>query len=173
MILREANKADVSAMQRVRLSVRENVLSDPDRITEDDYVAALDELGRTWVVETDGRIVAFATGYRTGSIWALFVHPDHERSGYGHVLHEAVTGWLWSLGLKRIWLNTSAGTRAESFYTSRGWKRCGECSGGEIRLELSEPFSAGPASRCAVDQSLEEDGRPLGGPAPAAGEPSP
>ena len=37
-------------MHRVRLAVRENVLSDPNRITASDYLAALDELGRTWVV---------------------------------------------------------------------------------------------------------------------------
>ncbi|MDB6163464.1 MAG: family N-acetyltransferase [Xanthomonadaceae bacterium] len=50
-------------MQRVRLAVRENALSNPDRITEADYLAALDDLGRTWVVEADGAIAAFATGY--------------------------------------------------------------------------------------------------------------
>lgn len=42
---REANKADIPAMHRVRLAVRENALSDPTRITESDYLAALDTLG--------------------------------------------------------------------------------------------------------------------------------
>ncbi len=126
-------------MQRVRLAVRENALSDPSRVTESDYLAALEELGRTWVVEIDGEIVAFATGYNIGSIWALFVHPDHEGCGYGKALHSTVVAWLWSLGLKRIWLATGPGTRAERFYISQGWRPCGTVPGGDIRLELGGP----------------------------------
>lgn len=126
-------------MHRVRLAVRENVLSDPNRITESDYLAALDALGSTWVVEANGEIVAFATGYKSGSIWALFVHPDHEGRGYGKTLHSAVVGWLWSLGHKRIWLTTGPGTRAERFYISRGWESCGTDPGGDVRLELGRP----------------------------------
>lgn len=128
-------------MHRVRLAVRENRLSDPARITEADYRAALAELGCTWVVEEEGEIVAFATGYRSGSIWALFVHPDHEGRGYGHVLHSTVVGWLWSLGLTRLWLTTSPGTRAERFYVARGWQPCGQTESGELRLELSKTLS--------------------------------
>lgn len=123
-------------MHRVRLAVRENVLSDPGRITEADYVAALDEVGRTWVVEVDGDVVAFATGYRNGSIWALFVHPDHEGQGHGTALHATVVAWLWSLGHGRIWLTTAGGSRAECFYLSRGWRACGTDKRGDIRMEL-------------------------------------
>jgi len=36
---------------------------------------------RAAVVEPDGGIVAFAAGYRSGNIRALFVHPDHEGRG--------------------------------------------------------------------------------------------
>ena len=126
-------------MQRVRVAVRENVLSDPGRVTQADYLAALDELGCTWVIETEGEIAAFATGYRSGSIWALFVHPDHEGLGYGGMLHSAVVNWLWALGHRRIWLTTAPGTRAERFYISRGWQPCGTVPAGDIRLELSRP----------------------------------
>lgn len=126
-------------MHRVRLAVRENVLSDPGRITESDYLAALDVLGRTWVVEVDGEIAAFASGYRSGSIWALFVHPEHEGRGYGKALHSVVVAWLWSLGHERIWLTTGPGTRAERFYRSLGWQPCGTVPGGELRLELVGP----------------------------------
>lgn len=129
-------------MQRVRLAVRENRLSDPGRITFADYVAALDDLGRTWVVESGGgEIVAFGTGYKAGSIWALFVHPDHEGHVHGTALHGAIVDWLWSLGLSRLWLTTSPGTRAERFYIALGWQPCGIVSSGEQRLELL----AGPA----------------------------
>jgi GNAT superfamily N-acetyltransferase len=137
--LRQANKSDIPAMHRVRLAVRENVLSDPGRITESDYLAALDELGRTWVIETNGAIAAFATAYRNGSIWALFVHPDHEGHGYGKALLSTAVAWLWSLGHKRIWLATAADTRAERFYLSQGWQRCGTVPGGDIRYELGGP----------------------------------
>ena len=126
-------------MHRVRLAVRENVLSDPNRITESDYLAAFDDVGRTWVIEANGEIAAFATGYKNGSIWALFVHPDHEGRGYGQRLHSIVVAWLWSLGHKRIWLTTGAGTRAERFYLSQGWLACGTVPGGDVRLELSGP----------------------------------
>lgn len=126
-------------MHRVRLAVRENTLSDPNRITEADYVAGIEQSGRTWVVEAQGEIVAFATGYESGSIWALFVHPDHEGRGHGTALHSAVVGWLWSLGHGHIWLTTGPGTRAERFYVSRGWRPCGAASGGDIRLALHRP----------------------------------
>lgn len=136
---RQAEKADIPAMRRIRSAVRENALADPGRITESDYLAALDELGRTWVIETDGEVAAFATAHRNGSVWALFVHPDSERLGYGTALLSAVVGWLWSLGHRRIWLTTAAGTRAERFYLDRGWQPCGTVPGGDIRLELAGP----------------------------------
>ncbi|MEZ5564013.1 MAG: GNAT family N-acetyltransferase [Gammaproteobacteria bacterium] len=138
-MLRQAGEPDIPAMHRVRLAVRENALSDPNRITEQDYVAALHALGRTWVVEDNGEIVAFATAYKSGSIWAMFVHPDHEGRGFGTALHSTVVAWLWSLGHKHIWLTTAAGTRAERFYISKGWQRCGTVPGGDIRLELNRP----------------------------------
>ena len=66
--LRPAVRPDIPALQRVRLAVRENRLSDPTRISETDYVAAMEELGRTWVIEEGGDVVAFASGYATGTV---------------------------------------------------------------------------------------------------------
>ena len=117
MMLRLANRADIPGMHRVRLAVRENRLSDPARITEADYIAAMEDLGRTWVIEAGGEVVAFASGYATGSVWALFVHPDHEGRGYGKALHATMIDWLWSLGHARLWLTTSPG-RAPNVSTS-------------------------------------------------------
>lgn len=139
MTLRQATRSDIPAMQCVRLAVRENTLSDPTRITVADYIAALEDLGRTWVVESHGEIAAFATCYRDGSIWALFVHPDHEGRGYGRALHSTMINWLWSLGHTRLWLTTDPGTRAERFYIAQGWESCGIVPGGELRLELGGP----------------------------------
>jgi GNAT superfamily N-acetyltransferase len=137
--VRQATKKDIPGMQRVRLAVRENVLSDPSRITEADYLAALEELGRTWVVEADGQIAAFATGYKDGNIWALFVHPDHEGRGHANALHAVMVDWLWSLGLTRLMLTTCPGTRAERFYIARGWQPRGMAPNGDLRLELVRP----------------------------------
>jgi GNAT superfamily N-acetyltransferase len=140
--VRQATKKDIPGMQRVRLAVRENVLSDPDRITEADYLAALEELGRTWVVEADGQIAAFATGYKDGNIWALFVHPDHEGRGHANALHAVMVDWLWSLGLTRLKLTTFPGTRAERFYIARGWQPRGMVPNGDLRLELINGVAA-------------------------------
>ncbi len=139
MRLRLAKRSDIPGMHRVRLAVRENRLSDPARITEADYVAAMEDRGRTWVIEAEGVVVAFASGYRAGSVWALFVHPDHEGRGFGKALHAAMIDWLWSQGHSRLWLTTSPGTRAERFYLALGWQPRGTVSGGELRLELPAP----------------------------------
>ncbi len=67
MALSQANESDISAMRRGRLAVRENTLSDPSLMTESDDMAALDELGRRCVIEVDGEIVAFATGWKSAA----------------------------------------------------------------------------------------------------------
>ena len=123
-------------MHRVRMAVRENRLTS-SVITEDDYVAMLEEHGRGWVVECESVIVAFAVGdARDGNIWALFVDPPHERRGHGRRLHDAMVAWLRSRGLERFWLTTEPGTRAERFYQAAGWRRAGRLDGGQVRYEL-------------------------------------
>lgn len=136
MTLRLATRSDIPALQRLRLAVRENTLSDSSRITEADYIAAQETLGRTWVIEVNGEIAAFATGYNTGSIWALFVHPDHEGRGHAKALYSTMVNWLWSQGHERLWLTTEPNTRAERFYIAQGWNPCGIVHG-ELRLELA------------------------------------
>ena len=134
--VRPATRADIPAMQRIRAAVRENVLSDPARVTEADYLDHLEARGRGWVAERDGEIVGFAFGRETdGEIWALFVDPVHEGIGVGAGLHDAMVAWLFAQGLSRLTLGTTAGTRAESFYRRRGWHACG-VDRDEVRMEL-------------------------------------
>lgn len=133
---RLATVADIDGMHRVRLAVRENRLSDPTRITAADYRAALDSLGRGWVIEAQGGIVAFAVAYASGSVWALFVDPAHEGRGHGRALHAAMVEWLWSLGLRRLWLTTAPGSRAAGFYRRLGWQACG-VEGSDLRMTLA------------------------------------
>lgn len=123
-------------MHRVRMSVRENRLVSTV-IDERDYVVAIEQTGRGWLVEEQGTIVAFAVGDASkGNIWALFVAPGHEGKGYGRQLHDVMIGWLWNQGHERLWLTTEPGTRAAKFYSRAGWKVTGETPGGELRFEL-------------------------------------
>lgn len=136
-LVRQALAADAAGMHRVRMSVQENRLVSM-KLSERDYVVAVETSGRGWVVEVDGNIVAFAIGDATnGSIWALFVEPGQEGKGYGRQLHDIMVAWLWEQGHDRLWLSTDSGTRAERFYSTAGWQRVGVTDGGEIRFELA------------------------------------
>lgn len=123
-------------MRRVRAAVRENRLTSTT-ISDADYVRAIEQTGHGWVVDIETEIVAFAVGNaETGNLWALFVHPAHERRGYGRVLHDAVVTWLWSRGVQRLWLTTDPHTRAARFYEAAGWQPAGRTEDGELLLEL-------------------------------------
>lgn len=138
---RRAVAADIPAIQRVRRSVRENRLVS-SVITDDEVREAIEESGRGWVVEAQGEVVAFAVGNaRTGNIWALFVHPDHEGRGHGRRLHDAMVSWLWSRGLERLWLTTEPETRAQRFYEAAGWQLIGPTDRGELRYEAQRGAS--------------------------------
>ena len=151
MCIRQARPSDAAAMHRVRMSVRENRLVSV-ALSEQDYVTAIEETGRGWVVELQGIVVAFAVGNsQVGNIWALFVEPGHEGRGYGRQLHDIMIAWLWEQGHHQLWLTTDPGTRAERFYREAGWQQVGVVQGGEVRFELKRPNNALQATR--------EDGR--------------
>ena len=115
-VLRQATRADIADIQRVRHAVKENRLR--SRVITDQEVAqAIEVTGRGWVIEVDGRIRAFAIGNaETGNIFALFVDPEHERRGYGRRLQDEMLRSLFSRGVKLLWLSTEPDTRAEHFY---------------------------------------------------------
>jgi GNAT superfamily N-acetyltransferase len=137
--LRIAHRDDIAAMHRVRTAVLENRLTS-SVITEQDYIPAIEASGRGWVVKCNGTIVGFAIGNeRTGNIWALFVHPEHERRGYGRRLHDVMVSWLFSRGLRNLWLSTMPNSRAEHFYQSAGWLFKRSLPGGESLYELPVP----------------------------------
>lgn len=123
-IFRQATSDDIPAMSRIRLSVRENVLSDPARITDQMYLAYLSVAGRGWVAESNGQIVGFCYADREGSsIWALFLYPEHEGRGIAKRLLNLAVDWLFELGHDCIELSTGVGTRADRFYAAQGWTR--------------------------------------------------
>lgn len=134
-------------MQRIRMLVRENRIA-PTALTEDDYRVALEPPSRTWVVEDDEKIVGFASAdSATGNIWALFVHPDFERRGYGRMLHDAMVDWCWDQGSARLWLTTDPGTRADGFYLTAGWTPVGRTADNEILFERMRPDESDGAGR--------------------------
>lgn len=164
-ILREAQRSDIAAIQRVRASVRENRLVSR-RIGDDEVQRHLELLGRGWVIEVERRppgrphmdarsdgertpggrqpvpceVVAFAIADATiGHVWALFVDPRYEGRGFGRRLHDVMIGWLWSRGLRHAWLATEAGTRAERFYRAAGWRDAGTTPHGELAFVLDRP----------------------------------
>jgi GNAT superfamily N-acetyltransferase len=87
MQIREALLTDIPKMSEVRLAVKENALSNPALVTEQDYVDYLSQRGKGWVCEIDGQLVGFAIGDLVKhNVWALFVLPGYEGQGIGREL---------------------------------------------------------------------------------------
>lgn len=121
---RQANVDDIPAMSDIRLRVRENVLSDPSRITGQMYRDYLELLGRGWVAETDEGIAGFCYANNTdSSIWALFIAPEYEGRGLARDLLNLAVNWLFEQGHETVRLSTGKGTRADRFYAAQGWMR--------------------------------------------------
>ena len=140
MNIRFATIADFNQMHQVRMAVHENPLSDPARVNYKDYVCMLEEHGRGWVCEQEGKVIGFAIAdLKTGSIWALFVLPDYEGCGIGKILHNTMLNWCYeNTSIKELWLNTDPNTRAEAFYLKAGWQPAGTEANGESRLVLTK-----------------------------------
>ena len=137
MIIREATTDDIEQMHLVRNSVRENVLSNPALVTEEDYVDYITRRGKGWVCEVHGKIVGFAIAdLDHNNIWALFLHPEWEGKGIGKKLHDAMLHWYFSQTKTAVWLGTAPHTWAEQFYRKMGWMQTG-MHGNELKLEMT------------------------------------
>ncbi len=138
MIFREASIEDILQIQIVRHSVRENMLSDPALVTDQDCATYLTVRGKGWVCEIDSRIVGFSiAALQDNNIWALFVHPEFEGRGIGRRLHDAMLDWYFSQTKDKVWLGTESGTRADQFYRKSGWTEAGTHGKGETRFEMT------------------------------------
>jgi GNAT superfamily N-acetyltransferase len=136
---REAGVDDYPGLHRVRLAVKENVLSHPDRIREADYIAFLTTKGRGWCCTFEGELVGFAIlDTEDHNIWALFVAPEWQSRGIGKELQRLMLDWHFSHSDERLWLSTGPNTRAERFYTLTGWKKVGKTASGEWRFEIGK-----------------------------------
>ncbi|HEY2349801.1 MAG TPA: GNAT family N-acetyltransferase [Puia sp.] len=137
MAFREATLQDIPQIQIVRHLVKENILSDPGLVTDNDCANYLVERGRGWVCEREGKIIGFAIcDLVDNNIWALFVDPLYEKMGVGTRLHDLMLDWYFSKGKKKVWLGTSPNTRAISFYKKAGWIETGIHGKGEIKFEM-------------------------------------
>ncbi|RNI28386.1 GNAT family N-acetyltransferase [Rufibacter immobilis] len=138
MKYREANINDIQQIQLVRHSVKENILSNPDLVTDDHCKEFLTQRGKGWVCEIDSLIVGFAIAdLKDNNIWALFLKPEVEGKGIGRQLHELMLDWYFSQGKEKVWLGTSPGTRAEKFYRKMGWTETGLHGDREIKFEMT------------------------------------
>ncbi len=139
VVIRAAVARDVPAMHAIRCAVRENRLSDPRRVTEEDYLPYVEASSIWAAVDPAGKMLGFAAIDRTeASIWALFVDPDAEGTGVGRALHDAMLAWAAEQDLDRLSLFTAAGTRAERFYAKAGWRETAR-SETEVRFERQAP----------------------------------
>ncbi len=138
MIFREAQITDIPQIQIVRHLVKENVLSNPALVTDKDCEEYLTLRGKGWVCETDNTIAGFAIAdLKEDNIWALFVMPEYEGKGIGKKLHDIMLEWYFNQTKEKVWLSTSANTRAEKFYQNAGWKHACKQPNGETRFELT------------------------------------
>lgn len=138
MLYREAIREDIQAIQLVRNSVKENMLSNPSLVTDADCEEYISRRGKGWVCELDGKIIGFAIAdLQERNIWALFVHPAYENNGVGSSLHDMMMNWYFSQKTESVWLSTSPSTRAEQFYRKKGWRETGLHGKGEIKFELT------------------------------------
>ena len=135
---REAIESDIDQMTEVRLSVKENRLSDPNSITRADYKEYLFKRGKGWVCEIDNIIRGFSIAdVEDHNIWALFVHPRYEKMGIGKSLHRMMLEWYFNTTVEKVWLSTAPGSRAETFYRKAGWIQVGQTVTGEIKFEMT------------------------------------
>lgn len=137
MNLREAKVEDIPQIQVVRNAVKENTLSDPSLVTNQDCEDFITKRGKGWVFEIDNSIIGFSiVDLIDNNIWALFVHPDYDKNGIGKQLHDIMIDWYFSKTKETIWLGTAPGTRAEAFYRKAGWTEIGIHGKGEIKFEM-------------------------------------
>lgn len=137
MIFRTATVDDIRQIQAVRHSVKENKLSDPGLVTDEDCASYLTERGQGWVCEAEDGIVGFAIADLQGhNIWALFLRPEYEGRGIGQALHQLMLDWYFGQTMEPVWLSTAPGTRAERFYKRAGWTVAG-MYGKEVKFEMT------------------------------------
>lgn len=136
--IREATLLDFPKLMEIRMAVKENTLSNPALIPEDDYVKFCFTQGKGWVYEVDSVIVGFSIVDLLGNnIWALFMDPQFEKKGIGKKLHDTMINWYFKQTKTTVWLGTEPHSRAADFYRKSGWTEVGLNGKDEIKFEMT------------------------------------
>jgi GNAT superfamily N-acetyltransferase len=134
--LRPATRADLPRIFEVRHGTAENPLTEPALVTDEEVAWYLDE-AIFLVSEDEEAIQGFVcANHQTGYVWALFVIDGAQGRGHGTALLEAAMDRLRSGGHRQAFLSTGAGTKAEGFYRSKGWRAMGANMAGETVFRL-------------------------------------
>ena len=134
--LRPATSADLPRIHKVRHGTTENRLSNPARVTDAEVAWYLAE-AIFLVSEDEGGVQGFTcVNHQTGYVWALFVIDGAQGQGHGTALLDAAMARLRRAGHRQAFLTTGRGTRAETFYRSKGWQPTGVNMHGEAVYRL-------------------------------------
>ncbi len=137
MLIREATLNDIKQIQIVRNAVKENTLSDPSLVTDEDCAEFLFDRGKGWVCVMDNIVVGFSiVDMQENNVWALFLLPEMEHKGIGTALHNIMLDWYFTQTQKTLWLGTTPNTRADMFYRKIGWTHVGMHGSNEIKFEM-------------------------------------
>ena len=138
VMIRAMLPSDVPFAHAIRLRVRENRLSDPSVVTEQDYHDFMARDTMSWVHQLDGAITGFVmVDVEKQNLWALFVAPEHEGTGIGRALNEVMLVRYFQR-CDRLRLSTDPDTRAAEFYRKAGYIETGETANGrEIIFAIS------------------------------------
>ncbi len=138
MIFRQALVNYIKQMQTVRNAVKENTLSDPSLISDDQYKEFITTSGKGWVCEVENTIVGFAIAdLKEHNIWALFIEPAFEKKRIAQTLQKLMLDWYFYNTKITVWLGTDYNTRAEHFYRKCGWTEAGTNGDKEIKFEMT------------------------------------
>lgn len=136
---REASADDITQIQIIRNSVKENILSNPDLVTDEHCLEFITNRGKGWVCEIENLVVGFSiVDLKERNVWALFLNPNYENIGIGKQLQKIMLDWYFNQTSETIWLGTDPNTRAEYFYKKSGWTEIGTHGNGEIKFEMTQ-----------------------------------
>jgi GNAT superfamily N-acetyltransferase len=132
-MIRKATIADRPRITEIRLAVRENRLGQASVAKVDQTADWIFRNAAFWVWEEGGAVLGFSVADpRDGTIFGLFIHPDHEGRGIARALLPRACEDLRAAGFAAATLTTGAGTRAERFYRANGWEETGRQDDGQI-----------------------------------------
>lgn len=136
---RLALATDIESIFEVRTSVKENHLSREEMeqmgITESVITDMIEKSRCAWVAVDGEKVIGFSMILPAeGSLFSVFVLPEHEGRGVGRSLVEIAEQELFTHH-EVVWLETDKNSRAAKFYMRLGWVKKEDVSESDIRLE--------------------------------------